>query len=95
MPVEIKLPQLGESIHEGTIARWLKRPGDRVEKYEPLAEIITDKVNVEMPSPLGGVLVELLVPEGETRPVGSPIALIDTASGEPAAEAPVPRQAPA
>jgi pyruvate/2-oxoglutarate dehydrogenase complex dihydrolipoamide acyltransferase (E2) component len=82
MPVEIKLPQLGESIHEGTIARWLKKPGDRIEKYEPLAEITTDKVNVEMPSPLGGVLVELLVPEGETRPVGSPIALIETIAAE-------------
>jgi pyruvate/2-oxoglutarate dehydrogenase complex dihydrolipoamide acyltransferase (E2) component len=82
MPVEIKLPQLGESIHEGTIARWLKKPGERVEKYEPLAEITTDKVNVEMPSPLGGMLVELLVPEGDTRPVGSPIALIETAAAE-------------
>ncbi|MGH9202716.1 MAG: biotin/lipoyl-containing protein, partial [Vicinamibacterales bacterium] len=56
MPVEIKLPQLGESIHEGTIAKWLKKPGDRVEKYEPLVEITTDKVNVEMPSPYAGVL---------------------------------------
>ena len=102
MPVEIRLPQLGESIHEGTIARWLKQPGDRVEKYEPLVEITTDKVNVEMPSPFGGVLVELLVAEGDTRPVGSPIALIETVapegpagsseapSAEPAREAPVP-----
>ncbi len=78
MPVEIKLPQLGESIHEGTIARWLKQPGDRVEKYEPLVEITTDKVNVEMPSPFAGVLTAVLAPEGETRPVGSPIALIET-----------------
>lgn len=82
MPVEIKLPQLGESIHEGTIARWLKKPGDRVEKYEPLVEITTDKVNVEMPSPFAGVLQEWLVPEGETRPVGSAIALIETAAAE-------------
>jgi pyruvate/2-oxoglutarate dehydrogenase complex dihydrolipoamide acyltransferase (E2) component len=92
MPVEIKLPQLGESIHEGTIARWLKQPGDQVEKYEPLAEITTDKVNVEMPSPFGGVLVRLLVSEGETRPVGTPIALIETtAPAGPAgsSEAPV------
>jgi 2-oxoisovalerate dehydrogenase E2 component (dihydrolipoyl transacylase) len=80
MPAEIKLPQLGESIHEGTIARWLKKPGDHVEKYEPLVEITTDKVNVEMPSPFGGVLVDLLVPEGETRPVGTPIAVIETAA---------------
>lgn len=102
MPVEIRLPQLGESIHEGTIARWLKQPGDRVEKYEPLVEITTDKVNVEMPSPFGGILVEVLVAEGDTRPVGSPIALIETAAAEgpagsseapaaePAREAPVP-----
>lgn len=79
MPVEIKLPQLGESIHEGTIARWLKKPGDRVEKYEPLVEITTDKVNVEMPSPFAGVLRDLLVAEGETRQVGTAIALIETA----------------
>jgi 2-oxoisovalerate dehydrogenase E2 component (dihydrolipoyl transacylase) len=82
MPVEIKLPQLGESIHEGTIARWLKQPGDRIEKYEPLVEITTDKVNVEMPSPYAGVLRQLLVAEGDTRPVGSPIALLDAAGAE-------------
>jgi len=78
MPVEIKLPQLGESIHEGTIAKWLKKPGDRVEKYEPLVEITTDKVNVEMPSPFAGVVKELLAAEGDTRAVGSAIALIET-----------------
>lgn len=85
MSVEIKLPQLGESIHEGTIARWLKKPGDQIDKYEPLVEITTDKVNVEMPSPFAGVLKELLVAEGETRPVGSPIARIETAGTETAA----------
>lgn len=87
MAVEIKLPQLGESIHEGTIARWLKRPGDRVEKYEPLVEITTDKVNIEMPSPFAGILKELLAAEGDTRPVGSPIALIETAAAETSAVA--------
>ncbi len=92
MPVEIKLPQLGESIHEGTIARWLKKPGDRVEKYEPLVEITTDKVNVEMPSPFAGVLAALLVPEGETRPVGSPIALIETAAAGAVAAQPAPAE---
>lgn len=91
MPVEIKLPQLGESIHEGTIAKWLKKPGDRIDKYEPLVEITTDKVNVEMPSPVAGVLKELLVAEGETRPVGSAIALIETAD---AATAPAPTAQP-
>jgi 2-oxoisovalerate dehydrogenase E2 component (dihydrolipoyl transacylase) len=92
MPVEIKLPQLGESIHEGTIARWLKKPGDHIEKYEPLVEITTDKVNVEMPSPYAGVLRELLVAEGDTRPVGSPIAVLDDGGSEGPAgssEAPV------
>ncbi|MCL6553419.1 MAG: 2-oxo acid dehydrogenase subunit E2 [Firmicutes bacterium] len=96
MPVEVKLPQLGESIHEGTIARWLKQPGDRIEKYEPLVEITTDKVNVEMPSPMEGVLVELLVPEGETRPVGTPIALIEAEAPQQAApsETPTAESAP-
>ncbi len=105
MPVEIKLPQLGESLHEGTIAKWLKKPGDRIEKYEPLVEITTDKVNVEMPSPVAGVIKELLVAEGETRAVGSAIALIETtdAASAPAAmvqrpaadSARVPRSGPA
>lgn len=84
MSSEIRLPQLGESIHEGTIGRWLKQPGDRIERFEPLVEIITDKVNVEMPSPLSGVLVAVLVPEGETRPVGTPIALVETAATDAA-----------
>jgi 2-oxoisovalerate dehydrogenase E2 component (dihydrolipoyl transacylase) len=96
MPVEIRLPQLGESIHEGTIARWLKRPGDRVEQYEPLVEIVTDKVTVEMPSPVGGLLVEVLVAEGEVRPVGAPIALIESAEApSPAASEERPALEPA
>lgn len=94
MPVEIKLPQLGESIHEGTIARWLKKPGDHVEKYESLVEITTDKVNVEMPSPFAGILKELLVAEGETRPVGSPIALIETTGAQAAQPTPPTHQVP-
>jgi 2-oxoisovalerate dehydrogenase E2 component (dihydrolipoyl transacylase) len=91
MPVEVKLPQLGESTYEGTIGKWLKQPGDRVERFEPLVEIITDKVNVEMPAPFGGVLAKILVPEGQTVAVGTPIALMDAvdasaaeATGEPA-----------
>ena len=76
MAVEVKLPQLGESTYEGTIGRWLKQPGDRVERFEPLVEIITDKVNVEMPSPFAGVLKEILVPEGEKKNVGTPIAVM-------------------
>ncbi len=84
MPVEVKLPQLGESTYEGTIGKWLKQPGDRVERFEPLVEIITDKVNVEMPSPHGGVLTKVLIAEGQTVAVGTPIAVLETseASGE-------------
>src|SRR3954470_17669426 len=60
------MPQLGESVAEGTIGKWLKQPGDTVEKYEPLVEVITDKVNAEVPSPFAGVLRELLAEEGAT-----------------------------
>src|SRR4030067_3187259 len=81
MPVEGKLPQLGESTFEGTSGKWLKQPGDRVERFEPLVEIITDKVNVEMPAPCGGILKEILVPEGETKNVGAPIALMEVEAG--------------
>lgn len=98
MPTEVKMPQLGESVHEGTIGKWLKQPGERVAKYEPLVEVITDKVNVEMPSPLAGVLGQILVHEGKTVAAGTPIALIEEAGGQaarssvsaPAAAAAVP-----
>ena len=79
MPTEIKMPQLGESVHEGTIGKWLKQPGAAVAKYEPLVEVITDKVNVEMPSPFAGVLRRILVEEGATVVVGTPIAVIEEA----------------
>jgi 2-oxoisovalerate dehydrogenase E2 component (dihydrolipoyl transacylase) len=94
MPVEVKLPQLGESTYEGTIGKWLKQPGDRVERFEPLVEIITDKVNVEMPSPHGGVLTKVLIPEGQTVAVGTPIALMETTEA-PAEAGPVGTAAPA
>lgn len=90
MPVEVKLPQLGESTFEGTIGRWLKQPGDRVERFEPLVEIITDKVNVEMPAPQGGVLAKILIPEGQTVPVGTPIALIEAGDAAAATASAVP-----
>src|SRR3989442_11571881 len=96
MPVEVKLPQLGESTFEGTIGKWLKRPGDRVERFEPLVEIITDKVNVEMPAPYGGVLAKILIPEGQTVPVGTPIAVMETSDAaiqSPAAALPTPAAA--
>ncbi len=81
MPTEIKMPQLGESVHEGTIGKWLKRPGDAVAKYEPLVEVNTDKVNVEMPSPFAGVLRQILVEEGATVVVGTAIAVIEEQGG--------------
>ncbi|WP_448336507.1 dihydrolipoamide acetyltransferase family protein [Chloroflexus aurantiacus] len=72
--IDIKMPQLGESVTEGTVGRWLKRPGDPVAKYEPLLEVVTDKVDTEVPAPEAGVLHEILVPEGETVRVGTVIA---------------------
>jgi len=71
------MPQLGESVAEGTIGKWLKKPGDHVDKYEPLVEVITDKVNAEVPSPYAGVLKEILVEEGATVPNNTEIAVID------------------
>lgn len=85
----VTMPQLGESVTEGTIGKWLKQPGDRVEKYESIAEVITDKVNAEIPSPVAGVIRELKVEEGATVPVGTEILTID--EGGDAAEAPAPQ----
>jgi 2-oxoisovalerate dehydrogenase E2 component (dihydrolipoyl transacylase) len=95
MPTEIKMPQLGESVHEGTIGKWLKRSGDTVAKYEPLVEVITDKVNVEMPSPVAGVLRQVLVEEGATVVVGTAIALVEEQAGATAQPAPAATAAPA
>jgi 2-oxoisovalerate dehydrogenase E2 component (dihydrolipoyl transacylase) len=78
MPTEVKMPQLGESTYEGTIGKWLKQPGDKIERFEPLVEIITDKVNVEMPAPFGGTLTKVLITEGTTVTVGTPIAVMET-----------------
>jgi 2-oxoisovalerate dehydrogenase E2 component (dihydrolipoyl transacylase) len=77
----ITMPQLGETVTEGTITRWLKNVGDRIEKYEAFAEVATDKVNAEIPSPLAGVLLAILVAEGETVPTGAPIASIGLPDG--------------
>src|ERR1700720_3146458 len=77
----VKMPQLGESITEGTISKWLKKPGDQVKKYEGLVEIITDKVNAEVPAPLAGILREIKVKEGATVTVGTEIAVIEEAVG--------------
>jgi 2-oxoisovalerate dehydrogenase E2 component (dihydrolipoyl transacylase) len=97
---KVTMPQLGESVAEGTIGKWLKQPGDHVDKYEPLVEVITDKVNAEVPSPFEGTLREILAEEGATVPNNAEIAVIETADegGQPAAaspSAPTPAPAPA
>jgi 2-oxoisovalerate dehydrogenase E2 component (dihydrolipoyl transacylase) len=76
---KVTMPQLGESVAEGTIGKWLKKPGDHVAKYEPLLEVITDKVNAEVPSPVEGTLTAILAEEGETVPNNAEIAEIETA----------------
>jgi 2-oxoisovalerate dehydrogenase E2 component (dihydrolipoyl transacylase) len=76
---KVQMPQLGESVAEGTIGKWLKKPGDHVAKYEPIVEVITDKVNAEVPSPFEGTLTEILVQEGETVPNNTDIAVIEAA----------------
>ena len=87
MAVDVIMPQMGESIFEGTITRWLKKPGDRVERDEPLFEISTDKVDAEIPAPSAGVLKEIKVGAGQTVPVKTIVGVID-ADGAGAAAAP-------
>jgi pyruvate dehydrogenase E2 component (dihydrolipoamide acetyltransferase) len=89
MAVDVVMPQMGESIFEGTITKWLKKPGDKVERDEPLFEISTDKVDAEIPSPSAGVLKEIKIPEGQTVPIQTVVAVIDGA-GAAAASAPAP-----
>lgn len=88
----IELPQVGESVTEGTITQWLKRVGDRVEKYDPLVEVLTDKVSMEVPSPVAGVITEILAEEGQTLPMGAPIAAIQTSDTAADAPSPTPAQ---
>ncbi|MBA2557793.1 MAG: E3 binding domain-containing protein, partial [Chloroflexi bacterium] len=83
---KVTMPQLGESVAEGTIGKWLKNVGDHVDKYEPIVEVITDKVNAEVPSPFAGTLSEILVQEGETVPNDTEIAVIEAAGEGAAAE---------
>jgi len=92
MSKEVVMPQMGESIAEGTIVRWIKKVGDKVDRDEPLFEISTDKVDAEIPSPEAGVISEIRVKEGETVPVNSVVAVIGAASE---AKAPAPPPAPA
>ena len=84
--MRITLPHVGESVTEAVIERWLKKVGDHVEKYEPLAEVVTDKVSMEMPSPVDGILVDILVDAGQTIPMGAEIAEIATENDDAPAE---------
>jgi pyruvate dehydrogenase complex dihydrolipoamide acetyltransferase long form len=93
MAFELKMPKLGESVTEGTIGKWLKQPGDKVNKYDLLVEVQTDKVNTEIPSPVAGTLKEVKVEEGQTVPIGTLLAVFDTADGEAAATAPAAQAA--
>src|SRR5690606_8596590 len=94
MSVEVIMPQMGESITEGTVSRWLKNVGDKIEKDEPILEISTDKVDAEVPSPAAGVLLAINVPEGETVEVGTALAVVGQA-GEDAASTPSASPEPA
>ena len=94
---ELKMPKLGESVTEGTIGKWLKQPGEKVNKYDLLVEVQTDKVNTEIPSPVAGTLKEVKVEEGQTVPIGTLLATFDTdgdaAAASPAAAQPASAQA--
>ncbi|HZP44895.1 MAG TPA: dihydrolipoamide acetyltransferase family protein [Candidatus Binataceae bacterium] len=97
MSLEVTMPQMGESVVEGTVTRWLVKVGDRVTEDQPLCEISTDKVDTEIPSPASGVIAELLAAEGQTLPIGSKIAVIETAAAATAdvrAAAPAPAPPP-
>ena len=95
MAVDVVMPQMGESIFEGTITKWLKKPGDKIDRDEPLFEISTDKVDAEIPSPSAGVLKEIKVTEGQTVPIQTIVAVIDAdAAGKSAAAAPAKTEAP-
>src|ERR1700761_2686119 len=89
MPTDVLMPQMGESITEGTLTKWLKKPGDTVARDEPLFEISTDKVDAEIPSPVAGTLGEIKVQEGTTVNVNSVVCTVNE-GGEASAPAPVP-----
>ena len=95
MATSVTMPALGESVTEGTVTTWLKQVGDTVELDEPIVEVSTDKVDSEVPSPVAGILLEILVPEDETVEVGTEIARIGDASEASAAPAAAPVAAPA
>src|SRR6476660_1927610 len=93
MATDVQVPALGESITEGTLAQWLKKPGEAVAADEPIASLETDKVSVDVPSPVAGVFAEAVVNEGDTVAVGAVIARIDE-GGTAAAAAPAPAAQP-
>ncbi|MEP6753039.1 MAG: dihydrolipoamide acetyltransferase family protein [Candidatus Dormiibacterota bacterium] len=88
----VVMPQLGESVHEGTISKWLVKPGDKVVEFEPMLEVDTDKVSAEVPAPVTGILKEILAKEGETVQAGAEIAVVEI--GGDSAEAPAPEPEP-
>ncbi len=92
MATDVIMPQMGESIFEGTITKWLKKPGDKVERDEPLFEISTDKVDAEIPAPAAGVLKEIKVNEGQTVPIQTVVAVIDSAAAGAATPAPAKKE---
>src|SRR3984893_16369706 len=92
MPTDIVMPQMGESIFEGTITKWLKKPGDKVQRDEPLFEISTDKVDAEIPAPAAGVLKEIKVKEGATVQVNTVVGVSDAQGSAAAAAPPQPPQ---
>ena len=94
--MRVVMPQLGESVHEGTISRWLVKPGDKVVEFEPMLEVDTDKVNAEVPAPVSGILREILAKEGETVQAGAEIAVVEISgdgkvTATPEAPAPAPK----
>src|SRR5579859_4830158 len=98
MPTDVIMPQMGESIFEGTITKWLKKPGDKIQRDEPLFEISTDKVDAEIPAPSSGVLKEIKVAEGATVQVNTVVGVIDeggSAAVSPSATKPQPAAAKA
>jgi 2-oxoisovalerate dehydrogenase E2 component (dihydrolipoyl transacylase) len=87
----VVMPQLGESVHEGTISKWLVKPGDKVVEFEPMLEVDTDKVNAEVPAPVSGILREILAKEGQTVQAGAEIAIVEVGADGEAAAPPPPR----
>src|SRR5271170_4481235 len=94
MAVNVIMPQMGESIFEGTVTKWLKKPGEKIERDEPLFEISTDKVDAEIPSPASGVLQEIIVGEGQTVPIQTVVGVIASEGAAVAAPAPAASAAP-